>query len=480
MVDSITIHHIFTHDLRWQDNRALREAIKAVYSKTHTIVIQGWICIDPKQLDISQPYTGAPAAIAFLQGCLSILEDKKAALGTIQIFNGSVPELSKTILSENKGDDSIYISCAKHYTPFTKQRQDNLQKVWGDHFLCFDDHSLISPETLYNLKKKTQFVVYSPFYKLATTQRHNWSPKKTVGSVIKQKIVKPSVIKNNSKIVVDMLEQLKKTWKPRVIMRTSRNLGLQIIQRLKKNWSADTYEKNRNTVNWKTSMLARFLNTGVISIREVWKSLGSTMPGFERELVFRSFYDCRMFSTSNPKTFTITEFKSPKWTSIKTKKGAHYLELWKKGMTGVPIVDAAMRCLKETGWMHNRLRMVVASYLTRILLIDWHEGEKWFAKCLFDYNATQNHFGWKGQAALSKDSNEYWRVMNPYLQSTKYDTQCEFIHQWIPELKGVSPNIIHNWEHKYNTVKTTYPQPIIRNHKEAAQRSIQLWRDARQ
>ena len=477
MVDSATLHYIFTHDLRWQDNRALREAIKSISSKK--LVIQGWICIDPKQLDVSQPYTGVPSAISFLQGCISLLEDTKGALGTVQVFSGSVKQLSAQLFAENSKNPSIYVACAQNYTPFALQRQTNLEKLWGDRFLSFDDHSLISPEILYQLKKKTQFVVYSPFYKLAITQRHNWNPKKTVNSIHKKRIIQLSIIKNDTKPIYDILDTLKKQWKPRAIMRTNRNLGLQIIQRLKKNWSTDTYEKNRNNVNWKTSMLARFLNTGVISIREVWKSLGSTMPGFERELVFRSFYDCRMYTTADPKNMTINEYKSPKWNSIKTKKGARYFELWKKGMTGVPIVDAAMRCLKETGWMHNRLRMVVASYLTRILLIDWHEGEKWFAKNLFDYNASQNHFGWKGQAALSKDSNEYWRVMNPYLQSSKYDSNCEFIHQWITELKGVSPTIIHNWEQKFNSVNTNYPQPIIRNHKQAAQKSIQLWRDSR-
>ena len=144
-------------------------------------------------------------------------------------------------------------------------------------------------------------------------------------------------------------------------------------------------------------MLARFLNTGTLSIREVWHALGRTMPAFERQLVFRSFYDCRMNATWDSNTFTQKEYKLGfRWISTKTKKGKSRFNAWKQGTTGVPLVDASMICLRTTGWLHNRLRMVVACYLSRILLIDWKEGEAWFAKHLFDYNATQNHFGWKG------------------------------------------------------------------------------------
>ena len=197
-------------------------------------------------------------------------------------------------------------------------------------------------------------------------------------------------------------------------MNTSRSLAIRRIRRIKKQWSSNTYETCRNNINFETSMLARYLNSGVISIRYVWSKLGRTMPAFERQLVFRSFYDCRMNATHSNHSFTKIEYPAPKWTSLRTKRGKQYLDAWQQGNTGVPIVDAAMRCLLQTGWMHNRLRMVVASYLSRILMIDWHEGERWFAKHLFDYNATQNHFGWKGQAALSRDSNEYFRVMNPW------------------------------------------------------------------
>lgn len=223
--------------------------------------------------------------------------------------------------------------------------------------------------------------------------------------------------------------------------------------------------------------MARFLNSGVISIRELWQALGKHAPAYERELVFRSFYACRMFTTrtrswkpnTDNSTLTIKEYSAPTWLSPKSGTGKKRWNAWIQGMTGVPIVDAAMRCLRETGWMHNRLRMIVASYLTRILRIHWKHGESWFAQFLFDYDATQNHFGWKGQAALSKDSIEYFRVMNPWLQAQKYDPEAKFIQTWIPELKDVDTKTIMKWETEYmNHTNISYPKPLIPVHKEAS------------
>ena len=138
-----------------------------------------------------------------------------------------------------------------------------------------------------------------------------------------------------------------------------------------------------------------------------------------------------------------------------------------------------MRCLNTTGWLHNRLRMVVASYLTRILNISWRHGESWFAQHLFDYDATQNHFGWKGQASLSKDGTDYFRVINPYTQAKKYDSETQFIKQWIPEFKNCSPKEILSWENKQSLHNNVYIEPLIKDHTEKAKDSIKTWKQSR-
>lgn len=468
------LHHIFTHDLRWDDNRALLEGFKR--TKGTCKRIQGWICLDPDQLDTNRPYTGIPGIITFLMSCQSLLEHKERALGNLRVFHGSVQSLADTLHAKS---ESIIVSCAKQFTPFAQERQSYLQSIFGDRFVCVDDHSLLSPQRLSELKPGTsQYLVFSPFYKLAQTISSEWKPIKYDSEGLQQ-LANQTHKTYGVNSVKSLLSKMKKKWKStdtsRVIMRTTRTLGLQKLKILKKKWKQDTYGNCRNDINWTTSQLARFLNSGVISIREVWDSLGRSMPAFERQLVFRSFYDCRMNATFNMQTFTTQEFKLGfRWLD----KDEHRWKAWITGTTGVPIVDAAMRCLKVTGWMHNRLRMVVASYLTRILLIDWREGEAWFAKHLFDYNATQNHFGWKGQAALSRDSGEYWRVMNPYTQAKKYDPECIFIRKWIPELSDVSSQDILNWEEKCHehADQVEYRCPIIPDQTKARAESIAKWK----
>ena len=134
--------------------------------------------------------------------------------------------------------------------------------------------------------------------------------------------------------------------------------------------------------------------------------------------------------------------------------------LFRSGMTGFPLIDAAMRQIKTIGWMHNRCRMVVASFLVKNLLIDWRKGEEYFAKSLVDYDPSSNNGGWQWCASTGTDSQPYFRIFSPTLQMKRFDKNCEYIKLWIPELKDVPNNIILNWEQKqYPNIN--YPKPII-------------------
>jgi deoxyribodipyrimidine photo-lyase len=153
-----------------------------------------------------------------------------------------------------------------------------------------------------------------------------------------------------------------------------------------------------------------------------------------------------------------------KYKGISWRTSEKDLELWKQGKTGVPIVDACMRQMNKIGYMHNRGRMIVATFLCKTLLIDWRLGEKYFAQKLTDYDPAANNGNWQSIASTGVDMKPYFRDMNPWIQSTNFDKEAHFIKTWVPELETVDAKDIHKWEtscllEKYENIK--YPKPIV-------------------
>ena len=159
-----------------------------------------------------------------------------------------------------------------------------------------------------------------------------------------------------------------------------------------------------------------------------------------------------------------------------------YLQTWKKGMTGYPIVDAGMRELYETGWMHNRLRMIVASFLVKHLRIHWKEGEKHFRNCLIDFNEANNVAQWQWVAGSGADAAPYFRIFNPILQGEKFDKNGEYTTKWVPELKNFPKEYLHKpWELEEDEqnkigilIGTDYPKPIV-NHESARNSALEAF-----
>jgi len=234
-----------------------------------------------------------------------------------------------------------------------------------------------------------------------------------------------------------------------------------------------------------TSKLSAYLRFGQVSVRELIRSHWPTESEGEdiwlSELCWRDFYFGLLKTFPHVEKYAYND-KYEKVPYLNNKKD---FKAWCEGRTGVPIVDAGMRELNETGWMHNRVRMIVASYLTKILIIDWRWGEEYFAKKLIDYDLSANNGGWQWSASTGCDAAPYFRVFNPYRQSERFDKEAKYILKYCPELKNLPPKFIHEpikitekVEHQYDfNHGKDYPKPIA-PYSERRKEVIQLFKDA--
>jgi deoxyribodipyrimidine photo-lyase len=226
-----------------------------------------------------------------------------------------------------------------------------------------------------------------------------------------------------------------------------------------------------------TSFLSVHLRFGTMSIRELVRTaIQHDSPGAKKwltELIWREFYQDIL--ANNPQVVSTTFdplYKDMVWPGLD-----EHFKAWKQGQTGYPIIDAAMRCFAETGWMHNRLRMIVASFLTKDLLVDYRKGEKYFAKNLLDFDLASNNGGWQWAASVGCDAQPYFRIFNPYLQSQKFDSEGKFIREWIPELAALDAKSIHQ-PTEMEAVVCNYPLPIV-DHYVQRKLALDLFGEAR-
>ena len=198
---------------------------------------------------------------------------------------------------------------------------------------------------------------------------------------------------------------------------------------------AANYDQTRDIPSIEgTTRLSVHLRFGTVSVRQLAKAAGRLNGTFLNELIWREFYQMILWHFPH---VVNTSFKKD-YDNIQWRNNEQEFEQWCQGKTGYPIVDAGMRQLNETGYMHNRVRMVVASFLTKHLLIDWRWGEAYFAEKLLDYDLAANNGGWQWAAGSGCDAAPYFRIFNPYLQTQKFDPLLKYIRQWIPEYDELS------------------------------------------
>ena len=233
-----------------------------------------------------------------------------------------------------------------------------------------------------------------------------------------------------------------------------------------------------------TSYLSAHLRFGTISPRTVFDLVGTSTPGregFTRQLAWRDWYAHMLLE----KPSMIDAAVKPEYDKIRWLNDPDDLSAWKAGQTGYPLVDAGMRQLAETGWMHNRVRMVVGSFLVKHLLVDWREGERWFRHLLIDAEPSQNAGNWQWVAGTGTDAAPYFRVFNPVAQSEKFDARGDYIRRWVPELAALNQKQIHApWQAAPLDLASsgvilgdTYPHPIV-DHKFARERVLDAYKSA--
>ena len=217
------------------------------------------------------------------------------------------------------------------------------------------------------------------------------------------------------------------------------------------------YDKNRDfPAKQETSRMSLHLRFGTVSVRDCVNQAKDLNDTWLNELIWREFFMMILYNYPQ----VVTESFREQYDKIKWLNNQSDFEKWCNGKTGYPIVDAGMRQLNQTGYMHNRVRLVTASFLTKHLLIDWRWGERYFAEKLLDYELSSNNGNWQWCAGTGCDAAPYFRVFNPQSQTERFDPKYEYIKKWVPE---------------YNTVK--YPQPMV-EHKFARNRALETYKEA--
>ena len=232
-----------------------------------------------------------------------------------------------------------------------------------------------------------------------------------------------------------------------------------------------------------TSRIGLYLNLGILSIRQCLQALFREQNGYFHlegkgqqtwldELLWREFYQHILFDFPRVSKHQPFQIKTAR---IAWRDAPQDLEAWQQGQTGIPIVDAGMRQLLATGWMHNRVRMICAMFLSKNLLIDWRLGEQWFMQHLVDGDLAANNGGWQWCASTGTDAVPYFRIFNPISQSQKFDAHGDYLRQWLPELAHLDAKQIHEPYAKNLQLDLNYPKPIV-DLKQSRLRAIEIFK----
>jgi deoxyribodipyrimidine photo-lyase len=454
-----TVIHWFRRDLRVADNTALGEAVKRAER-----VIPVFIFEDAFR---TGPDVGA-ARLEFLLQSVACLRKNLAELGHTLVIRCGKSETILPQLCAETGAAAVYAN--KRYEPYAQRRDERITgalNAAGFGLELFKDAVVWEETEILNLSGKpyTVFTPYSKTWKLRSIP----SPRPKIGSW------KPAIRNVASDPLPASADDAGYPLKQK-IPAGGESAAVELLRKFMSG-PVYAYGGNRNFPAMDgTSGLSPHLRAGTIGIRTILaelkkaraRAVSGQIPGcdvFLNELIWREFYLQVLHNFSH---VTKGAFR-PEYDRLKWSVNRKHFTAWCDGRTGYPIVDAAMRCLNATGTMHNRLRMIVAMFLTKDLLINWQWGERYFMQQLVDGDLAANNGGWQWSAGTGTDAAPYFRIFNPVSQGEKFDAQGGFVRRWIPELKDFPDDLIHQpWENPLLLAKSKYPARIVLHEEQRA------------
>lgn len=452
---------LFHREFRLFDNTGLNAAARSGRKIIPTFIFEP-VQIDPRRNDYF-----CNGAVQFMCESLDDLDQRIRQLGSKMVFmhGDTVKVLDK--LHKQLKFDAIFSH--EDNTPFAEKRDtaiNNWAKSQDVDFVRLEDYDLYSYRD--GLRDGKPYLKYTPF--------HNFCLKNLQVRELDRFVLTSAHFVEAAKMSVSASlnsKQIHKyyTFNEHINIRGGRENGedrLDNIRNLKQ------YDHSRNDVNdvRGTSHLSPYIKFGVVSIREVyWKviSLFGANHGLIRELIWRSFYyRIAKYTDVLEGRAMKKQYENVKWNTSRSD-----LKRFATATTFVPLIDASIRNLATSNWLHNRLRMLVANFACKDLLLDWRLPEKVLASIGFlDYDPSSTNGGMQWSASSGADSMPYFRSFNSYVQTKRYDPECAYIKKWVPELRDVPPKHIIDWENQWKNYKETgYGKPIV-SHKEAHRRAV--------
>jgi deoxyribodipyrimidine photo-lyase len=443
---NIFLHH---RDLRYQDNTTMIKQQKAEGNITPIFIFEP-LQIDPKKND----YFSNNSVQFMIESLRDLNEQIKEKGGELYYFHGDTLKVIKKIHQE-VGINSIGFNY--DYTPFAKKRDESIKAYCKKNNIkvyCEEDF------LLYNIIDK-QYLVFTPFKKYCMTNLK-------VREVDKFRSFDFKKSNKLKEIKYNIPEKELNNYyvdNPTINVHGGRKEGLKILSKAD---NFKTYQKDRDTLTYKTTFLAAHNHFMTVSIRETYHAFQKN-SGIISELHWREFYTNIIHN--HPKVLDgqirgkNKSFRE-KYDNIKWSYNKTLFDKFCKGETGFPIIDAGIRQLLKHGYVHNRVRMVHGNFLTKDLHLDWRMGEQFYAQNLVDYDPVQNNQGWQWCSGSGTDSQPYFRIFNPWTQTKDYDPDLEYVRKFIPELKDVPNKDILNWwkpdvHEKWLKEGVKYFKPIV-------------------